>query len=67
MQVKDLYYKTEKELELIFNEYTTNDLQNFLNNNDIPFKKNISRKQLYKHTITEILSYGLYYRIGNSK
>lgn len=66
MKVDEFYHKTEKEIRLIFNKFTSDDLKNFLKDNNIPFRKSMTRKQLLKHTIEQILSYGLYYRIGNN-
>lgn len=62
----ELMNMSEQELIGMFKGYSKTQLEEFLKENNIPFRKSFSKKKLFEHTINEIIQFGIFYRIGHS-
>jgi len=61
----ELMNMSESELNEIFKDHSAMQLKEFLTFNDIPFRPSFSRKKLFELTVSEIIMFGIYYRIGH--
>jgi len=61
----ELMNMTESELIEMFKDYSAIQLQEFLIFNNIPFRPSFIRKKLFELTVSEIIMFGIYYRIGH--
>jgi len=65
--IKELANYSESELKIKFANYTKNDIIDLLERVSIPYRKYESKKKLIEHAIRELLSLGMFIRIGNNK
>jgi len=61
----ELMNMSEQELIEIFKDYSAIQLKEFLIFNNIPFRPSFGRKKLFELTVSEIIMFGIYYRIGH--
>jgi len=61
----DLMNKSESELIEIFKDHSAIQLKEFLTFNNIPFRPSFGKKKLFELTVSEIIMFGIYYRIGH--